>query len=198
MKKCAVATVVLLVAGLTGCSSGDDSADGSATTPATTTSSTVTSSESTSAVPPPSDSTSQTSQATGGTLSGSTYCKKLTSAQSQFDHLNFQALGDDQFATLSGEFDDIASVAPSAVKGDWATLSSALKRIRQILASAGLSFDDLRALSSSGQVPDGVTATQLRLVGQQLEHFAKDQSFARAAAEIATDAKAECGIALTN
>jgi hypothetical protein len=193
MKKSAMATVILLVAGLTGCSSADNSAD-----KPDTTSSTVTSSDSTSAVPPSSDDSSQSSSATGGTQSGSTYCTKLASAQSQFDNLNFQALGDDQFATLSGEFDDIAGVAPSKVKGDWSTLSAALKRIRQILASAGLSFDDLQALSSSGQVPSGVTAKQLRLVGQQLQHFAQDKSFARAAAEIAADAKAECGITLGN
>jgi hypothetical protein len=195
MKKYVAASGVLVAALLAGCSSASDNAD-SPGTASTTTSSTVTSSDPTSATPPASDSSSEPSSATDdGTTNGSAYCAELASAKSQFDNIDFSALDDRHFTQLTDEFDSIAALAPGQVKSDWATLSSALKQVQQILGSAGLSFDDLQKLSS-GQVPNGVTPKELTRVGRQLSHFSQDKSFARAAAEISRDAKAECGIRL--
>lgn len=191
MRKLAFATLVFVCASLTACGGTNDAAGNDTATHAK-------SSDTTAATPGTSPTGMQSSGTTSdagsaGSDPGSAYCAELKSAKAQFQNLDFQALSEDQFKSLTSEFETLASTAPDQVKGDWATLSSALTHVQQILAGAGLSFDDLKGLSAN-QVPPGVTVQQLTKLGKQLQQFAKDTSFQDSAAAIARQAKAECGI----
>jgi hypothetical protein len=197
MKRCAIAAAVLLAASLTACGGAGDTANNADNTPATSTAT----STSTSTTPPADPSTTAPSTPESSSDSGggddSAYCAELRATKSQFDNLNITGLNDAAFTKLTEKFDSLANAAPSAVHDDWQTLSAALTRVKQILASAGLSFDDLKTLTS-GNKPPGVTLKQLEKVGRQLTAFSKDSSFTKAANEISAHAKAECGINLGN
>ncbi len=203
MKKCAIAAVVLMAATLTACGGGNASntADSANSTPDTTstrdTTSTPAPPASSSATGSPSTpaSSSGTGSSSGGSNSGSDYCSKLRAAKAQFDSLKITTLSNDTFQKVTDQFDNLTSAAPSAVAGDWQTLSSALHKVQQILASANLSFDDLQTLTS-GHRPPGVTIKQLDRVGKELTKFSTDKSFSKAANAISADAKAECGLTL--
>lgn len=202
LKKLTVALAMVMAASLTGCSSASDTAN----SPDTTTSASDTSTPAPSSgdttdasTTAPSDipttaATSSAAPATGADPS-SQYCTELRSAKAQFDNLNFQTLSVAEFQRLTSEFDSLAAIAPDEVKDDWTTLSGALRQVQQILADVGLTFDDLKSLSS-GQLPPGVSVQQLKKLTQQLQTFASDSRFQTASAAITAHAKTECGITM--
>jgi hypothetical protein len=194
MRKLALATAVLLAASLTACGGASKTDNSSSGTGAKTTS-TVSTTSSTSSTT--STTTSSDDSGSGGSDPGSSYCTELRTAKAKFKSLDFTGLDDDQFKNLTDEFDTLTSDAPDEVKADWATLTSALKKVQQILANAGLSFSDLQGLSS-GQIPHGVTPQQLKKLGKDLQAFSADSSFQKAASHITVHAKAECGINMGN
>jgi hypothetical protein len=131
----------------------------------------------------------------GGSDPASAYCTALKGAKDKFKTLDLTGLDDDQFKQVTDEFDALGAAAPAEVKADWATVSSALKHIYQILADAGLSFNDLQKLGS-GQLPKGVSAQEMAKLGKQLTKSMQGSGFQAAAARITAQAKAECGVSL--
>ncbi len=188
MRRVAFATVALLAASLTACGGSSDTA-GSDTTAG--------SSDTSAVQAPTSDTSSSDAPSTSGGDStgavGSAYCTELKTAKAEFKTIDFQHLSEDQFQKLRDEFDTLGQAAPPDVQDDWSGLTSSLDHVRQILADAGLTFDDLQALSS-GQVPQGVTVTQLQKLGKQLQQFSADTTFADAAKNITQNAKTVCGL----
>jgi hypothetical protein len=131
----------------------------------------------------------------GGSDPASAYCTALKGAKDKFKTLDLTGLDDDQFKQVTDEFDALGAAAPAEVRADWATVSSALKHIYQILADAGLSFNDLQKLGS-GQLPKGVSAQEMAKLGKQLTKSMQGSGFQAAAARITAQAKAECGVSL--
>jgi hypothetical protein len=131
----------------------------------------------------------------GGSDPASAYCTALKGAKDKFKTLDLTGLDDDQFKQVTDEFDALGAAAPAEVKADWATVSSALKHIYQILSDAGLSFNDLQKLGS-GQLPKGVSAQEMAKLGKQLTKSMQGSGFQAAAARITAEAKAECGVSL--
>jgi hypothetical protein len=187
MRKLALVTAVLLAASLTACGGASKTDSSSSATHASdTTSSTPTT---------PAATTSSSDSGSGGSDPGSSYCTELRTAKDNLKSLDVTALTASGFTKLTDEFGTLASDAPDAVKADWATLTTALKKIQQLLANAGLSFSDLQGLSA-GHLPKGVTQQQLQKLGRQFEAFSQNSGFAKAAAQITAHAKAECGVNL--
>jgi hypothetical protein len=184
MRKLALASVVLMVATLTACG-GSSKSDNTASSD---TSSSDKSSSDTS-------STTSSDNSGNGSNSGSTYCTELRGARDKFKTLNVTGIDKDQFKTVTDEFDKLAAIAPDEVKADWTTVSDGLKQVYQILANAGLSFDDLQKLGS-GHLPKGVSPQDLAKVGKQLQQALSGTKFKAAASHITTEAKTECGVNL--
>jgi hypothetical protein len=188
MRKLAFVIAVLLAASLSACggASKTDSSSGGTHTSDTTSSTPP-------ATTPPA--TTSSSDSGGGSDPGSTYCTDLRTAKAELKSLDVTSLTASGFTKLTQEFGTLASDAPDAVKADWATLTTALTKIQQILSNAGLSFSDLQGLSS-GHLPKGVTQQQLVKLGKQFQAFSQNSGFAKASAEITAHAKAECGVNL--
>jgi hypothetical protein len=194
MRRLALATVVLMAASLTACG-GASKTDSSAGGTAKTTTSDSKSTSSTTSTTASSDSGGSSDSPGGGSDPASAYCTALKGAKDKFKSLNFTGLDDDQFKQVTDEFDALGAVAPAEVKADWATVSGALKQVYQILANAGLSFNDLQNLGS-GHLPKGVTAQDMAKLGDQLTKSMKGSGFQAAATRITAEAKAECGVSL--
>jgi hypothetical protein len=191
MRKLVLATVVLMAASLTACggASKTDSAGGTAKSTTSDTKSATT--------PTTASSNGAGSSASpgGGSDPASAYCTALKGAKDKFKTLNLTGLNDNQFKQVTDEFDALGAAAPAAVKADWATVSGALKQVYQILANAGLSFNDLQNLGS-GHLPKGVTAQDMAKLGKQLTASMQGSGFQAAATRITAEAKAECGVSL--
>jgi hypothetical protein len=195
MRKLVLATVVLMAASLTACggASKTDSAGGSAKATTSDTKSATTSS--TTPTTASSNGAGSSESPGGGSDPASAYCTALKGAKDKFKTLNLTGLNDNQFKQVTDEFDALGAAAPAAVKADWATVSSALKQVYQILANAGLSFNDLQNLGS-GHLPKGVTAQDMAKLGKQLTKSMQGSGFQAAATRITAEAKAECGVSL--
>ncbi|MDX6365942.1 MAG: hypothetical protein QOK30_1018 [Nocardioidaceae bacterium] len=195
MRKLVLATVVLMAASLTACggASKTDSAGGSAKATTSDTKSATTSS--TTPTTASSNGAGSSESPGGGSDPASAYCTALKGAKDKFKTLNLTGLNDNQFKQVTDEFDALGAAAPAAVKADWATVSSALKQVYQILANAGLSFNDLQNLGS-GHLPKGVTAQDVAKLGKQLTKSMQGSGFQAAATRITAEAKAECGVSL--
>jgi hypothetical protein len=198
MRRPVLATAVLVVVFLmttTACggasktdSAGDTAKESTSDTkPATTSSTTPTTDASSGA--------GSSDSPGGGSDPASAYCTALKGATDKFKTLNLTGLDDDQFKQVTDEFDALGAAAPAEVKADWATVSGALKQVYQILADAGLSFNDLQNLGS-GELPKGVTARDMAKLGKRLTTSMQGSGFQAAAARITAEAKAECGVSL--
>lgn len=198
MRKLVLATVALMAVSLTttacGGASKTDSAGGDAksTTSGTKSASTSSTTPTTAAS---SDGAGSSESPGGGSDPASAYCTALKGAKDKFKTLNLTGLDDNQFKQVTDEFDALGAAAPADVKADWATVSSALKQVYQILANAGLSFNDLQNLGS-GHLPKGVTAQDMAKLGKQLTKSMQGSGFQAAATRITAEAKAECGVSL--
>jgi hypothetical protein len=196
MRKLVLATVVLMAVSLTTTACGGASKTDSAGGTAKSTSGTKSATSSTTPTTTGSSNGAGSSESPGGGSDpASAYCTALKGAKDKFKTLNLTGLDDNQFKQVTDEFDALGAAAPAAVKADWATVSSALKQVYQILADAGLSFNDLQNLGS-GHLPKGVTAQDMAKLGKQLTKSMQGSGFQAAATRITAEAKAECGVSL--
>jgi hypothetical protein len=131
---------------------------------------------------------SNAKQASGG------YCKELKADKSFFQSLD----GDEPDLTrLDQAFERmhaLAAVAPTEVAGEWKTLDAAVTTIEGALSDAGLKVDDLASMKE-GKVPEGVDLDKLATLGPKMQALSGGE-VDEAAARIAKDAKASCGIDL--
>jgi hypothetical protein len=196
MRKLVLATVVLMAVSLTTTACGGASKTDTAGGTAKSTSGTKSATSSTTPTTTASSTGAGSSESPGGGSDpASAYCTALKGAKDKFKTLNLTGLDDNQFKQVTDEFDALGAAAPAAVKADWATVSSALKQVYQILANAGLSFNDLQNLQS-GHLPKGVTAQDMAKLGKQLTKSMQGSGFQAAATRITAEAKAECGVSL--
>jgi hypothetical protein len=196
MRKLVLATVVLMAVSLTTTACGGASKTDTAGGTAKSTSGTKSATSSTTPTTTASSTGAGSSESPGGGSDpASAYCTALKGAKDKFKTLNLTGLDDSQFKQVTDEFDALGAAAPAEVKADWATVSSALKQVYQILANAGLSFNDLQNLGS-GHLPKGVTAQDMAKLGKQLTKSMQGSGFQAAATRITAEAKAECGVSL--
>ncbi len=174
MKKLLGIAVVTLMLALSGC--GGDSSSTAKTTGATT----------------PTESTQSTD---GGSQAGGAYCDALNGAKTNLSQLDLQKLDEKTYAVLQAEITKVSAAAPSDVQDDWATLAKALDDLHTLLASIGISFDDLQALST-GKVPAGVDPKALQKLGPKLTKISQDGSLQAASTAITESAKKDCGLNL--
>src|SRR5262245_5650390 len=177
------AVAILLV--LTGCGGGNDNSSSDTTTTPTT------------------DTTSQTTAPTETTessetpIAGGPYCDALEHARSNLSSINLAQLDEDSYATLQTELANVKSAAPADVQDDWGVLSDTLTELHKTLADAGISFDDLSALSS-GQVPPGISQQKLQKLGPKVQKITSGQSLQKASDAIQQSAQKECGLTFGN
>ena len=136
-----------------------------------------------------------------GTSAGSgDYCKSLEAAEAEFAALGS---GTTDFTLLSDAIDtfhDLADGAPPEVSAEWKTVEAAFTALEDGLADAGLSFEDLGAITS-GDLPDGMTTDELTALGPKLEEtFSSldEKDVDEAGEKIEKHAKSECGIDLVD
>ncbi len=72
---------------------------------------------------------------------------------------------------------------------------TALTDLHDLLASAGITFDDLSSLSA-GQLPPGVDAQKLQKIAPKLQKITSDGSLQKATDSIQKSAKQDCGVSL--
>ncbi|HSS67701.1 MAG TPA: hypothetical protein VLK34_04065 [Nocardioidaceae bacterium] len=127
--------------------------------------------------------------------SGGSYCDQVKSLKDTVNSLDFTALDDAGFSDFQDSLDGIEASAPSDIKGDWTTLNAAVDQLKGILADAGLTFDDLKAIQADpSNLPDGVDIAKLQALAQKLNDFAADSDFKTASDNIQANVKSECGI----
>ena len=145
-----------------------------------------------------SNSNSGSGSGSSGTAS-SAYCRQLDAAKSDFASLDAK---DPDFSKLNdaiARFHTIAAAAPPAVASDWKTLDEAFSTLQKAFADAGISMKDLAAITR-GQVPDGMTQTELLSLGSTLQSTvgAMDNAKITAAGNhIEKHAKSVCHVDLT-
>ncbi len=174
MKKLLGIAVVTVMLALSGCGGGSSSTD--KTTGATT----------------PTETTQSTD---GGSQAGGAYCDALNGAKTNLSQLDLTKIDEKTYATLQVELAKVAAAAPANVKDDWVVLTQALDDLHTLLASIGISFDDLQALST-GQVPTGVDPKELRKLAPKLQKISNDGQLQAASKAITDSAQADCGLSL--
>ena len=135
----------------------------------------------------------------GGASSGGggDYCDQIETIKSNFEDLDFSALSDDTFTDLRDSVSNLEDAAPDDVKDDWATLGDALDQFNQILADAGLTLDDLQAISEDpSNLPDDVDLAALQELGTKMAEVSENGDFEAAGDAITENVKEECGIDL--
>ena len=138
--------------------------------------------------------------AAGSSAGSGDYCKSLEAAKAEFAALgsgttDFTLLGD-----AIDTFHDLADSAPSEVSAEWKTVEAAFTALEDGLEAAGLTFEDLGAITS-GDLPEGMTADELTALGPKLqETFSSlnENDVDEAGEKIEKHAKSECGIDLTD
>lgn len=186
MKKAlALATVALLAGSLTACGGNSSpSADGSSGGNGGITHS------------PGSPTQSSTNDGGGSGLGGGgDYCAALREAKTEFQAFSTDKLTDSKYSFLQSKVSEIEASAPSSVKGDWDVLSQTLEKYKELLNSAGLSFDDLSGMQN-GQLPPGVDVQQLQKVAKELVAYTKTHNIEKATEDIQKNAQAQCGVNL--
>ncbi len=174
MKKFLGIGVVTLMLVLSGCGGGGSSTD--KTTGATT----------------PTESTASTD---GGSQAGGAYCDALSGAKTNLAQLDLTKIDEKTYATLQVELAKVSAAAPPDVQDDWAVLTKALDDLHALLATIGISFDDLQGLST-GQIPPGVSAKDLQKLGPKLTKISSDGSLEAASKAITESAQTDCGLTL--
>jgi hypothetical protein len=110
--------------------------------------------------------------------------------------MDFTALSDRQFTDFRDRISNLQSQAPANVQDDWAVLGSTLDKVKQLLNSAGVSFDDLRALRNH-QTPSGsVNLARLQQIAPRLQALGSDSSLSTAKNSITKSAESACNISL--
>lgn len=120
------------------------------------------------------------------------YCDDLKAAKSDLG--SFSSGAETNFADAIDAVHKLADEAPDNVADDWKTLDDALTKLEDALDEAGLSPDDLDALSS-GQMPDGVDPAKLQDLMPTLTELSSTD-LTEAADAIEKDAKDTCDVDL--
>ena len=121
------------------------------------------------------------------------YCESLKQTKKDFDSLE---TGDfDNFDELTDKFDDIADKAPDEVEDDWKVLADAVDEFVSALEDAGLEPDDLQKLSTTGELPEGVTMEDVTAAFEKAKALDSDE-VADAGKAIQKHAKDECDVDL--
>jgi hypothetical protein len=129
--------------------------------------------------------------------SGGSYCDQIKDVKASTDGLDFTTLSSAQFADFKSSLRDVESAAPDDVKGDWKTFNDTLDEVSQILDDAGLSFDDLQAISKDPtNLPDGVDIAKLQEFAQKMQALDTRSEFEDASNAIQASVKDQCGIVL--
>lgn len=130
--------------------------------------------------------------ASSSTASSDQYCSDLKDAQSTLTSLAGANASD--FKAGLDQLRSVGEEAPDAVAADWKVVLSSFDDLDKALSDAGLSYDDLDAISK-GDVPKGVDPAKLQGLGSQLQSLGS-QEFQDAGKAIDEHATSECGITL--
>jgi hypothetical protein len=136
----------------------------------------------------------------GSKASSDSYCGAVKAAKADFASFGSSTPDFDKFDSVLDTFHKLADKAPSEVSDDWKVLDDAFTTLEKDLGEAGLSLEDLGAISQ-GQVPEGMSQEDLTTLAPKLqETFAKldDDKFKKASDAIEKHAKDECGINLAD
>jgi hypothetical protein len=178
---------VTLAMTLTGCGGADDvSADKGTTVSETSTP--VTTEPTTESTPTEDDSSSSSS-------AGGPYCDALKHAKTNLSSIDFTKLDEKTYATLTTELGKVRAAAPAGVEDDWGVLIATLADLHRLLASAGISFDDLQDLSA-GTPPPGTDLQKLQKLAPKLQKISSDVRLQEASTTIQHSASKACGLSL--
>ena len=100
--------------------------------------------------------------------SSSGYCADLKAAKADFSTLNADTPDFSKLNDAIKTFHELADEAPSAVADDWKTLDHAFSTLQKALDDAGISMDDLAAITR-GEMPKGMTQADLAALGPKLQ-----------------------------
>lgn len=110
--------------------------------------------------------------------------------------MDFTSLSDRQFNDFRDRISNLQSQAPASVQDDWGVLGSTLDKVKTLLNSAGVSFDDLRALKHH-QAPSGnVNLARLQKIAPRLQALGSDNRLTTAKNAITKSAQSACNISL--
>src|SRR4051794_24933151 len=84
--------------------------------------------------------------------SSSGYCADLKAAKADFSSLNADTPDFSKLNDAIKTFHELAGEAPAAVADDWKTLDDAFSTLEKALDDAGISMDDLAAITR-GEMP---------------------------------------------
>lgn len=130
----------------------------------------------------------------GGSDSASSdsYCSDLKSTKKSLDTIEGGDLSD--LSSTADQIHKLRDEAPSAIEGDWKTLSDGFDKILSAFQKAGLSDADIANLQD-GKLPDGVDMTALQDAMTEIQDLGGDD-FTKAGDEISKHAKSECKLDL--
>lgn len=123
----------------------------------------------------------------------SAYCDDLKADKAQFESMSGGDIS--QLGDAFKKMHELAAEAPDEVKDDWKTVDDALTSIEDALKAAGMSIDDLAAMSS-GQMPKGVDMAKLQELTPKLQAMS-GTAMADATQAIDKNAQDVCGVSLT-
>lgn len=182
MRKLLGITTAALLLALTGCGGADDvSSDENTASASDSTDTTTDTTE-------PTESTESTDSAASGD-----YCDELKLAKQNFSDLTGNSLNEDTYNQMVDELRRIADVAPADVQGDWQRVTDALTQLHDLLATAGITFDDLQAMSA-GQVPPDVDLNKLQSLQKKLTKISTDLTTSASSTNIQKSAQQDCGL----
>jgi hypothetical protein len=136
----------------------------------------------------------------GSGSSSSDYCDSIKAAKSDFKTFGSNSPDFGQVDKAMATFHKLADNAPAAVEDDWKVLDGALSSVEKVLADAGLTMEDLAALTA-GTLPEGMTAQELQELGPKLQSTFSSldsDTFKKASENIEKHAKSECDVDLTD
>lgn len=138
----------------------------------------------------------------GGSGSGSggsaaSYCDQISDIKDNFEDIDFSALSDSTFEDMRNAFSNLQAAAPEDVKDEWATMGDTFDKFQKALDDAGISLDDLQALSDDpNSLPEDLDLNALQQLGTEMTSIAEDSNLEEATDTIAEEVKDECDIDL--
>lgn len=139
------------------------------------------------------------SVACGGGGSGSAsgnYCDDIKSAKANLSGLNAGNLTQANFDKLASSLDSIRDEAPSNVKAQWVTVTSAIDTFNTALKSAGISMDDISKMEA-GNMPPGMDMSKMHDVMTAARSVNTD-AFSNAQHALDTEVQSTCHVDLSS
>ena len=106
-------------------------------------------------------------ESTSDAQASSDYCDALKGAKTNLSTIDLTQINEKVYGQLTDELQKVAAVAPTDVQDDWDVVLNTLTNLHTLLASAGITLDDVAGLSA-GQVPPGVDTQQLQKIVPKL------------------------------